>query len=87
MVADRGPRLTIMAEMDPLVFMRILQLIGSLNLVPRRASAVLLDDEAIRIDLELPVHERLRYEYFCKRVLALPTVISMQCDDDKESET
>jgi hypothetical protein len=72
-----GPRVTIMAEQDPLVFVRVLQMIGSLDLIPRRASAERLHD-AIRIDIELPVHERFRYEFFCQRVLTIPTVNSLR---------
>lgn len=80
MTAERtahGMRLTIVAEADPLVFVRVLHMVGSLNLIPRWAAAERVDDETIRIELELPVHERLRDALFCKRVLTIPTVISL----------
>lgn len=73
----RGPQLTILAEADPLVFVRVLHMIGSLNLIPIRATSELIDDAAIRIELELPRHQLLRYEFFRKRVLTIPTVISL----------
>lgn len=77
MLAAKVYRYDISAESDPTVFARILDVISVRNHVPKLACARLIDD-LLCIDVEIDTLGERECSFIEKKILAIPTVISVQ---------